>query len=360
MCEENEMEWKPGGKELAVMATLVIITIGQQRPKYFSIVLAAWALGSVLGSADRGLLVQHVIWAWCFYINFPFCVMGLVLVPIYVKLSTEKSSIKSKLSRVDWMGDFLFTAGLTSFLVGISWAGIQFEWKSTATIDPMVGFILFCALSYVPFYYTTVRFVSPTQAGLDIFPGDWAATALACGLFLLFDQDTPTPVWAVILAIFGIGHGMLLTGVNVGIQAISCAEDAGRAAAMYAFMRTLGMSFGVAISGTIFQKVMSGELDTLGLPESIAHESEAFVKTIIALPATDPTRIGALDAYKSPPSPLPNSPPNPFQILAIRHHSVDKILASKFVLRGGRTASTILVDPTRPASTATTASRRSP
>lgn len=56
-----------------------IITMGQvifadivplrQRPKYFSIVLAAWALGSVLGPLIGGLFVEHVIWAWCFYIN---------------------------------------------------------------------------------------------------------------------------------------------------------------------------------------------------------------------------------------------------------------------------------------------------
>jgi MFS family permease len=56
-----------------------IITMGQvifadivplrQRPKYFSIVLAAWALGSVLGPLIGGLFVEHVHWAWCFYIN---------------------------------------------------------------------------------------------------------------------------------------------------------------------------------------------------------------------------------------------------------------------------------------------------
>lgn len=56
-----------------------IITMGQvifadivplrQRPKYFSIVLAAWALGSVLGPLIGGLFVERVHWAWCFYIN---------------------------------------------------------------------------------------------------------------------------------------------------------------------------------------------------------------------------------------------------------------------------------------------------
>src|SRR4051812_32463292 len=84
----------------------------------------------------------------------------------------------------------------------------------------------------------------------------WIISGVGCGLFELFDQNTPTPVWAVILAVFGIGQGMLLTSINVGIQAISRVEDAGRAAAMYAFMRTLGMSIGVAIGGTAFQNVM--------------------------------------------------------------------------------------------------------
>ncbi|KAK3377091.1 major facilitator superfamily domain-containing protein, partial [Lasiosphaeria ovina] len=391
-----------------------IITMGQvifadivplrQRPKYFSLVLAAWAMGSVLGPLIGGLFVEHAVWSWCFYINFPFCLLGLILVPMYVKLSTEKTSLMSKLARVDWIGGFLFIAGLTSFLVGISWAGIQFEWKSKQVIAPMVvgaagvvaaifwerhgarepflrpslfystsavatygcalfqGFILFCALYYVPFYFTAVRFVSPTQAGLDIFPvtcfllpgsivislvasrigrfrwaiwGGWVLTAISCGLFVFFDEDTKTPVWAVILAVFGIGHGMLLTSVNVGIQAISRVEDAGRAAAMYAFMRTLGMSIGVAVGGTVFQNVMVLKLDELGLPESIAHESEAFVPTMAAMSPTDPTRIGALQAYVQGFHgvywTITGAACAAFLLsLLIKRHSMDKMLESKF------------------------------
>jgi MFS family permease len=56
-----------------------IITMGQvifadivplrQRPKYFSVVLAAWALGSVMGPLIGGLFVEGTTWRWCFYIN---------------------------------------------------------------------------------------------------------------------------------------------------------------------------------------------------------------------------------------------------------------------------------------------------
>ena len=123
-------------------------------------------------------------------------------------------------------------------------------------------------------------------------------TALGCGLLVLLDVDTKTPVWAVILAIFGIGHGMLLTSVNIGIQALSHVEDMGRAAAMYAFMRTLGISIGVAIGGTVFQNVMINKLDELGMPHSIAHNSEAYVKTLSQMDPKDPQRVAAVQACK--------------------------------------------------------------
>ncbi|EGO55320.1 hypothetical protein NEUTE1DRAFT_123762 [Neurospora tetrasperma FGSC 2508] len=413
-----------------------IITMGQvifadivplrQRPKYFAIVLGAWALGSVLGPLIGGLFVEHAIWRWCFYLNFPFCAMGLLLVPAFVKLTTKKTSLGSKLSRVDWLGGFLFIGGLTSFLVGMSWAGIQFEWRSVQTIVPMTvggvsvlasiiwekygarepflraslfcsgsaiaaygcalfqGLILFCALYYVPFYFTAVRFTSPTQSGLNIFPvtclllpgsivislmtsrlghfrwsiwSGWVLATIGCGLLHYLKQDTKTAVWAVILAIFGIGHGMLLTSVNVGIQAISRVEDAGSAAAMYAFMRTLGMSLGVAIGGTVFQNVMVKRLEQLGLPVKIAHNSEQFVQQMLLMDPNDPVRVGALEAYVV-------GFHGVFWIITgagvaalicslfIQHHSMDKILESKFVLRGAKVPPVMFTDA-RPGQTVT-------
>ncbi|KAM7207898.1 Major facilitator superfamily domain containing protein, partial [Naviculisporaceae sp. PSN 640] len=401
-----------------------IITMGQvifadivplrQRPKYFSIVLGAWALGSVLGPLIGGLFVEHAFWSWCFYLNFPFCAIGLILVPFCVKLHTEKTTFASKMSRVDWIGGFLFMGSMTSFLIGISWAGVQFAWNSAQVIAPIVigvvgvavaicwenwyarepfirsslfcstsafaaygcalfqGLILFCALYYVPFYFTAVRFTSPTQSGLNVFPvtcfllpgsilisllttrlgrfrwaiwSGWVLAALSCGLFYYFNETTKTVVWAVILAVFGIGHGMLLTSVNVGIQAISNVEDAGRAAAMYAFMRTLGMSIGVAIGGTVFQNLMTKKLEELGLPVEIAHNSEAFVSEMALMDRNDPVRVGALEAYVKGFHgvywTITGCAVAAFLVsLVIKRHSMDKLLTSKFVLKGAR-ASTL-------------------
>lgn len=76
----------------------------------------------------------------------------------------------------------------------------------------------------------------------------WVITTIACGLLILFNRHTTIVLIAVALALFGIGSGMVLTSVNVGIQAISKVEDCAMAASMYGFFRSLGMPIGVAVS----------------------------------------------------------------------------------------------------------------
>jgi fucose permease len=133
---------------------------------------------------------------------------------------------------------------------------------------------LYTALYYVPFYLMSVRSASPVRAGIDLFPAvcllvpgsvvvailtsrlghfRWAiwlglvVATVGCGLFVLFDERTAKAVFAVALAVFGVGNGMVLTGVNVGTQAVAKAEDRPMAACMYGFMRSLGMPIGVAV-----------------------------------------------------------------------------------------------------------------
>lgn len=111
--------------------------------------------------------------------QFPFCALGLVLVPIYVKLSTKKTSIASKLKRVDWVGGFFFIAGMTSFLIGLSWAGVQFEWKSAQALVPMLIGLLSVAVSlFWEYYYANEPFLRPS-----LFHNFSALATYACALF---------------------------------------------------------------------------------------------------------------------------------------------------------------------------------
>ncbi|KAF2818241.1 MFS general substrate transporter [Ophiobolus disseminans] len=335
----------------------------RQQPRYFSIVLASWSIGSIIGPVVGGSLVQTSTWRWCFHINFPFCIVGLVATEFFIRDSDF--AFEARPRRMDWLGALLFVGGLTSFLVGISWGGTQYPWTSAATLAPtiigalgcvafvvwqvhikpdsllpmslfgnasaiaafycaLVNGFLYSALYYVPFYLMSVRGASPVRAGIDLFPAVcllvpgsvivailtshlghfrwaiWLGLVIAnvgCGLFILFDERTAKVVFAVALAVFGVGNGMVLTGVNVGTQAIAKAEDRPMAACMYGFMRSLGMPIGVALAGAIFQNAMSSALSESGLPTGIALDSERFLFVLQAMPKEDPRKATILACY---------------------------------------------------------------
>lgn len=129
-----------GGGGIVVLTLVVMTDIVplRQRPKYNVLIQISWAFGTITGPLIGGLIVQHTTWRWIFYLNLPFCGAGLVLIPLVVRLKTERTSLMQKIAQVDWIGGFVFTASLTSFLIAITWGGIQFAWSSYRTIVPLV------------------------------------------------------------------------------------------------------------------------------------------------------------------------------------------------------------------------------
>jgi MFS family permease len=111
----------------------------RQRPQYFSIVLGAWSIGTILGPVIGGVITEHTSWRWCFHVNYPFCGIGLVVAICFIRLNavTELSFAK-KLKQTDWIGALIFVGSMTSLLVGLSWGGIQHPWDSAATLAPII------------------------------------------------------------------------------------------------------------------------------------------------------------------------------------------------------------------------------
>ena len=166
----------------------------------------------------------------------------------------------------------------------------------------------------------------------------WVIATLGCGLLIFFDQHTSLGVWIAALLVWGLGNGIVLSAINFGIQAIVDTEDTGRAAAMYAFMRTLGMAIGVAIGGTVFQNLMAHRLRDLYLYADIAKIAEGYIDSLEKLETTNPVSAhGVTEAYV-----------HGFQgvyiimtaisglgLIAtsfIKHHSMDVILVSRYQL----------------------------
>uniref|UniRef100_A0A093URX7 Putative MFS-type transporter n=1 Tax=Talaromyces marneffei PM1 TaxID=1077442 RepID=A0A093URX7_TALMA len=68
----------------------------------------------------------------------PFCGISMVIVPFIIRLRTKQSSILAKLARIDWIGGSLFIGSMTSFLMAVTWGGVDHAWDSAATLAPLL------------------------------------------------------------------------------------------------------------------------------------------------------------------------------------------------------------------------------
>jgi MFS family permease len=130
-----------GGGGIITMSQVIFCDIVplRQRPKYFAMVLASWSIGSVVGPVLGGALCENTTWRWVFYINFPFCGLGFILATVFVRLnSSAQMTFVQKIRSIDWIGAMLFLGGTTSFLIGLSWGGIQYPWDSWQTLVPII------------------------------------------------------------------------------------------------------------------------------------------------------------------------------------------------------------------------------
>lgn len=69
---------------------------------------------------------------------FPFCFLGFATIPFVLTLKPKTETLGTKLKRVDWAGYALFLSSMTSFLIAISWGGVQQPWDSWRTLVPLV------------------------------------------------------------------------------------------------------------------------------------------------------------------------------------------------------------------------------
>ncbi len=199
-----------GGTQILALVILTDFVPLRYRPKYFAVIQAAWALGTIIGPLVGGAFAQHTTWRWVFYIMFPFCAFGFVAIPMVLTLKPKTQTLKEKLLRVDWIGGFLFITSCTIFLIAISWGGTQEPWSSFRTLVPLIlgilglaatfvwevygakvpflrhslfycpssfaiyfgtlvqGLILYGQLYYIPLYFLSVKLHGPVHTGVDL------------------------------------------------------------------------------------------------------------------------------------------------------------------------------------------------
>ncbi|KAI9818754.1 MAG: hypothetical protein M1827_007574 [Pycnora praestabilis] len=150
------------------------------------------------------------------------------MVAVFLKLHLDRSTIKQKLKRIDWVGTAWFMGSTTSILIPLSWGGVVYPWNHWRTLVPLLlgvagllilvywelhvaveaslrlsifrtwtakvtflttflhGFIIFLQLYYLPLYFEAVKGYSPVISGLAVFPQTLtvAPSALIVGILI--------------------------------------------------------------------------------------------------------------------------------------------------------------------------------
>ncbi|CAG8058712.1 unnamed protein product [Penicillium salamii] len=180
-------------------------------------------------------------------------------------------------------GLFLFYAHQRSRFCAEPSIPIKLFSSGTAVCALWIAFIqsvlLYWVGYFLPIYFQAIRSSTATESGLFVLPITAAIAPLgiitgvliastgkyrpyhflgyicltiATGLFSLLDANSPARDWAGFQVLFGAGSGMIFSSTLPPIQASLPESDMATATATWAFMRSFGCIWGIAIPTTVF------------------------------------------------------------------------------------------------------------
>ncbi len=281
-----------------------------ERGKIQGWLASVWGVSSVIGPLAGGLIIQHVSWAWIFWINVP---IGLAAAAGFFLFLQE--TVETRERSVDVVGASLFTVAIAALMVALTEmgsaggaavlialavcaaAGVLFIFQERRARDPMIAFALWSRraiattnattlfsgmtviglTTFLPMYVQAVMGGSPLMAGfmLTAMVLSWpiASTVaarnfgrfglrpiLVFGAALLPVGASPfvllTPTSSPLVAglgslIMGFGMGFVSTAAIVLIQDSVGWAERGAATASNLFARNLGSTLGAAVLGAV-------------------------------------------------------------------------------------------------------------
>lgn len=351
-----------GGLMTLAMTTIADLVAPRERGRYQGLFGAVFAFSSIAGPLLGGFITDALSWHWIFYINVPIGIMALALIAYGFRRPHQRVSHRidytgavllmsgtvTLLLLLSWGGvQYPWASpliiGLSLVTAAIIFLLVRQEQRTeepvlsphifhnkvvviASSVMALTFMGLFGAAVFLPLFFQLVLGFPPARAGLlmapmtagiiissfaggrlvsrtgryKIFPvvGLAAATlaflavmwAAAAGAGLLF-------VEAALIAL-GLGFGLVMPNLMVAIQNAVLPSELGTATATSAFFRSLGGTFGVALSGAILTSQLHGLSAGTGIEsaKSARAIAEQGLQQIALLPAAQKDAVIA--AYR--------------------------------------------------------------
>lgn len=312
-----------GGLMLPVMTTMIMeVAGGKQLGRVSAIVGLPAMAGPVLGPVLGGAILALGDWRWVFWVNIPFCLVGLLLA--WRMLPSDRG--RDPRRRLDIVGVLLLVPGLAGLLLGLSdsvldggfarpdawiplvagallvavfvlWAArrkgaalvdvrllrVRSVW-SASTLLFLSGVALYGAMLLLPLFFQQVRGTDALGAGLLLVPqglgmlvcrplvgrlvdrigARWitvvgfAVVAVATVPFALGLPASADPLLLVTLFVRGFGLGAVTMPLMVASYQQLSGEQIAHSSILTRTAQQLGGSFGTAIFAVLLQAALAG------------------------------------------------------------------------------------------------------
>lgn len=183
-CTATRMDVLIGANVLLGMASgppasAVLLTgeLAPNKAKFLAVVTVVVPLGIATGFGPylSQRLAVTANWRWIFYIYITFMVPATLFFyffyfpPSFTQLHGKKVNTWDEVKKIDFIGVFLLVAGLTLFLLGVSFGGQAFPWTSPTTLGLLIsGGITLVVFVLYEIYGGTERPIIPMHFFLDL------------------------------------------------------------------------------------------------------------------------------------------------------------------------------------------------
>ncbi|PFO04663.1 MFS transporter [Bacillus sp. AFS076308] len=304
-----------GGGALVPIAFTIMFDLfpPEKRGKMGGLFGAVFGLSSIFGPLLGAYITDHISWHWIFYINLPLGILSLVFVSIAYKESpihkkqqidwwgaiTLIGSVVCLMfalelggQKYDWDSSIIL-----SLFAGFAVLLLLFLYAETKAKDPIISFAMFknrlfagstlvslfygaafmAATVYIPIFVQGVFGGTATNSGLILLPmmlgsvvtaqtGGFLTTKMSyrnimflsgviliIGFLLLssISPETSRALLTVYMVVIGLGVGFSFSVLSMAAIHPFGMEQRGSATSTSNFIRSLGMTIGITIFGTI-------------------------------------------------------------------------------------------------------------